>query len=239
MSADAGSTIRLGISAQSPLASSVDGSNNDFGYASSAETAVVTVSVPGPPTTTTAGGGAGGGGGGGGGPSFHVSIGGPPGQASIGSTVTLIVAISNSAGNADSATLHATAVGLQFVSAKVDRGSGCTAEGSGASCFLDFFNSGLASSEELTFRLTSLPASASASVTSPPTGTSDTGTWSASTPTASQPATSSPTAPTATPRTTVTASSALTSAKPPAAVKPAGKNPMLTLTVVLSQKRRS
>jgi hypothetical protein len=149
--------------------------------------------------------------------------------------VTLIVGISNSAGNADSATLHVSAVGLQFVSAKVDRGSGCTADGSGASCFLDFFNSGLASSEELTFRVTSLPASASASVTSSPTGTSETGTWSASAPASLTPAATAPLTPPRTP-TAAEATSALTSVKTPAAVKLGGKSPTLTVTVVLARK---
>src|SRR5262249_31687009 len=114
--------------------------------------------TPSGPTVPTAsgvggGGGSGGGGGGGGGPRFHVSVGGPSGQVTVGGTVTLIVDISNPAGNADAATLHVSGSGLQLVSAKVDRGSGCTADGPGASCVLDFFNSGLSASEELTFRV--------------------------------------------------------------------------------------
>jgi hypothetical protein len=127
-------------------------------------------------------------------------------------------------------------VGLQFVSAQVDRGSGCSADGSGASCFLDFFNSGLASSEALTFRLTSLPASASASVTSQPTGVSDTGTWSASAPFVSSPAASSSPTPTVTPPgAIVPASSPLTSVRKPAVVHVRAKT-ALTVTVVLARK---
>jgi len=148
--------------------------------------------------------------------------------------VTLTVGISNSAGNADSAALHVSGLGLQFVSAQVDRGSGCSADGSGASCFLDFFNSGLSSSELLTFRVVSLPASASASVTSSPTGVSETGSWSASAPFVSPPAIPTPPAPTP-PRATVTASSPLTSVKTPAAAKVTGRSPALTVTVVLTK----
>jgi hypothetical protein len=87
------------------------------------------------------------------------------------------VGISNTGGNADSSTLHVTLSGLQLVSAKVDRGSGCTGGGADVTCPLDFFNNGLSSSEELNVRVTSLPSTLTASVSSSPSGTSETATW--------------------------------------------------------------
>ncbi len=81
-------------------------------------------------------------------PMFKLTAGGASGGVAVGSTVVVIAGISNPRGNADSATLHVSLSGLQFVSAKVDRGSGCTSDGgSGVTCFLDFFNSGLSSGE--------------------------------------------------------------------------------------------
>jgi hypothetical protein len=101
------------------------------------------------------------------------------------------VGISNTGGNADSSTLHVALSGLQLVSAKVDRGPGCTTDGGDVTCPLDFFNSGLSSSEELNVRVTSLPATLTASVSSSPTGTSETATWSgAAAPTSATPAAS-------------------------------------------------
>src|SRR4051812_6265588 len=50
--------------------------------------------------------------------------------------------------------------------AQVDRGSGRTASAEGASCSLDFFNSGLSPTEVINAVLSSLPASAAASVSS-------------------------------------------------------------------------
>ncbi len=90
----------------------------------------------------------------------------------------LAVRISNPGGNADSANLAVSFSGLSYVSAQVDRGSGCTAGGGGASCFLDFFNSGLSATELINAVVTSLPASATASVSSSPTGSSDSASWS-------------------------------------------------------------
>ena len=91
--------------------------------------------------------------------------------------MTLSVAVTNGGGNADSATLHLSLSGLQFVSANVDRGSGCSGDGGSVTCLLDFFNSGLSASEKINVRVTSLPASMSASVTSAPTGSSDITRW--------------------------------------------------------------
>jgi Divergent InlB B-repeat domain/Fibronectin type III domain len=129
------------------------------------------------PTAPASGGGGGGGGGGAGnGPTFKVSIEGPSGPFAVGSPVTLVVRISNPGGNADSSNLTLSLSGLTYVSAQVDRGSGCAA-GGGVSCFLDFFNSGLSATEVINVTVSSLPATLSASVASSPTGTSDTATW--------------------------------------------------------------
>jgi hypothetical protein len=117
----------------------------------------------------------------------------------------------------------------------VDRGSGCTPDGGGVSCSLDFFNSGLSASEDLNVRVTSLPATLTASVTSSPTGASDTGTWygaaALTTPlTSSTPSTLSTSA-----RAPVAAHSALSSVKATAPPHVARGKPVLTVSVRLAR----
>jgi hypothetical protein len=142
----------------------------------------------------------------------------------------LIIGITNNGGNADSTTLNVSLTGLQLVSSKVDRGSGCTSDGGPASCFLDFFPGGLSATEELDVRVTSLPAAASASVSSFPAGTSTTGTWSTapSTSATGLPPSAAPPGPIRTPE---AAKSPLTDVTVPGFIVVRGKKPEMPVSV--------
>ncbi len=115
----------------------------DVGTPSITGSGSVTVTAPPAPPAPSGGGG---GGGGGGPPNFAVTIGPTSAVGGIGSGFTLRVTVANNSVNgANTTSLNLVLNGLSFVSGQTDRGPGCTATSTGATCDLDFFPGGVTS----------------------------------------------------------------------------------------------